>query len=304
MKSLILYLSTVLIWGSTWLAIEFQLGEVNEVVSLFYRFAIAAVCMWAFVWLKRKPMQFPLKDHGFFMLLAVGNFGLNYLFLYWAQGYLTSAMASIAFSLLLVFNIINTKIWFKKPIAKRIYFGAGLGVLGIISLFWQDLRTFNLANGAVVGLLLALAGTLCASFGNMVSVRNSANQISVIQGNAWGMLYSAILLGLYVLFSGHSFIVHAAQSYWLSLGYLAVFGTVIAFACYFSLLRSIGPEKASYVIVLFPLVAVVLSTWFEGFEWHEHTFIGFTLVLLGNALVLTPIERIKAYLNPLSPVAR
>ncbi|WMN58532.1 DMT family transporter [Pseudoalteromonas xiamenensis] len=304
MKNAVLYLTTVLIWGSTWLAIEFQLGEVNEVVSLFYRFSIAAACMWAFVVVKKLPMRFSLVDHGYFMLLALGNFGLNYLFLYWAQGYLTSAMASIAFSLLLVFNILNTKLFFKKPIAKRIYFGAGIGVLGIVSLFWHDLKTFDLENGALVGLLLALVGTVCASLGNMVSVRNSNAQIGVLQGNAWGMLYSGLLLGLYVLISGESFVVHAQSSYWLSLGYLAIFGTVIAFACYFHLLKGIGPEKASYVIVLFPFVAVTLSTLFEGFEWQSHTFLGFSLVLIGNALVLTPIERIKAHFHPLSPVAR
>lgn len=304
MKNIALYLSTVLIWGSTWLAIEFQLGEVNEVVSLFYRFAIAAACMWAFVLIKQYPMRFALRDHGFFMLLAIGNFGLNYLFLYWAQGYLTSAMASIAFSLLLVFNIINTKLFFNKPIAKRIYFGAAIGVVGIVSLFWHDIADFNLANGALMGLLLALGGTACASFGNMISVRNSNQQIGVLEGNAWGMLYSALLLGAYVLVSGQSFLVSASSAYWLSLGYLAVFGTVIAFACYFSLLKAIGPEKASYIIVLFPLVAVVLSTYFEGFEWQSHTFMGFALVLLGNALVLTPIERIKAHFMPLSPVPR
>ncbi|MFC3034529.1 DMT family transporter [Pseudoalteromonas fenneropenaei] len=302
MKNLLLYLSTVLIWGSTWLAIEFQLGSVNEVVSLFYRFAIAAACMWLYVLIKRLPMHYSLRDHGFFLLLAIGNFGLNYLFLYWAQGYLTSAMASIAFSLLLVFNIINTKVFFKKPIAKRIYVGATIGVVGIVSLFWHDLQHFDLANGAVVGLLLALAGTICASFGNMVSVRNSNQQIGVLQGNAWGMLYSATLLGMYALISGQSLLVSADWPYWGSLAYLAVFGTVIAFACYFSLLKAIGPEKASYIIVLFPLVAVVLSSWFEGFEWQTHTFIGFSLVLLGNALVLTPLEKVRAWLYPVSPV--
>jgi len=131
MKSAALYLATVLIWGSTWLAIEFQLGDVAVEVSLFYRFAIAAILMWTFVLAKKLPMQYSLRDHGFFALLALFNFGLNYLVLYWAQNYLSSAMASIAFSMLLLMNIINTRLFFAKPIAKRIYFGALLGVLGI-----------------------------------------------------------------------------------------------------------------------------------------------------------------------------
>lgn len=131
----------------------------------------------------------------------------------------------------------------------------------------------------------------------MVSVRNSQQQIGVMQGNAWGMLYSAIGLLCYVFMADASLSFSAPASYWYSLVYLAVFGTVIAFACYFALLKNIGPERASYVIVLFPLVAVILSTLFEGFIWQANTFIGFSLVLVGNAIVLTPTKRIKAFIE-------
>ena len=296
MKSAALYITTVLIWGSTWLAIEFQLGDIAVELSLFYRFTIAALLMWLYVAYKKPDMQFKLLDHGFFVLLAICNFGLNYLMLYWAQNYLTSAMTSIAFSMLLVMNIVNTRLFFGKPISKRIYTGAVLAVLGITCLFWPQLQQFDLSNGALVGLLLALGGTFVASLGNMVSVRNSRKQIGVLQGNAWGMLYSAIGLALYVLMNDVQFSLNAPPSYWLSLLYLSIFGTVIAFGCYFALLRNIGPEKASYVIVLFPLVAVTLSSFFEGFEWHANTFAGFSLVLLGNAIVLTPTKKINAFL--------
>ncbi|WP_286741780.1 DMT family transporter [Pseudoalteromonas sp. UBA2102] len=296
MKSAALYLTTVLIWGSTWLAISFQLGDIAVELSLFYRFAIAAACMWLFVAYKKPNMRFSLVDHGFFALLAISNFGLNYLLLYWAQNYLSSAMASIAFSMLLIMNIVNTRLFFAKPIAKRIYCGALIGVVGIICLFWPHLLQFDLSNGALVGLLLALGGTFVASLGNMISVRNSNHQIGVLQGNAWGMLYSAVGLAVYVLINGITVSFSAPTSYSLSLLYLSVFGTVIAFGCYFALLKNIGPEKASYAIVLFPLVAVALSSFFEGFEWHANTFAGFSLVLLGNAIVLTPTKRINAFL--------
>ncbi|MBQ4800561.1 EamA family transporter [Pseudoalteromonas sp. MMG006] len=287
MKSAALYITTVLIWGSTWLAIEFQLGDIAVELSLLYRFAIAAALMWLYVAYKKPDVRFSLVDHGFFVLLALCNFSLNYL---------TSAMTSIAFSMLLVMNIVNTRLFFGKPISKRIYTGAILAVLGITCLFWPQLQQFDLSNGALVGLLLALSGTFVASLGNMVSVRNSRKQIGVLQGNAWGMLYSAIGLVLYVLMSDVQFSLNAPSSYWLSLLYLSIFGTVIAFSCYFALLKNIGPEKASYVIVLFPLVAVTLSSFFEGFEWHANTFAGFSLVLLGNAIVLTPTKQINAFL--------
>ncbi|WP_158769886.1 DMT family transporter [Paraglaciecola sp. L1A13] len=293
MRSTVLYMITVLIWGSTWLAIEFQLGDIPAQVSLVYRFAIAAILMWAYCIFKRLDMRFVWSDHCFFLILAVCNFGGNYLILYWAQNYLTSAMASIAFSTLLLMNIINTRIFFGRVIAKRIYVGAGLGVIGLGALFWPDIKSLDFASDAMLGLGLALGGTFMASLGNMASVRNSACKIGVMQGNAWGMLYGALALICVVLFTGVEFKFSMKPSYVLSLIYLALFGTVIAFACYFVLLRDIGPEKASYSIVLFPFVAVALSTLYEGFEWHINTVLGFVLVIIGNAIVLTPMAQIR-----------
>ncbi|WP_339769091.1 DMT family transporter [uncultured Paraglaciecola sp.] len=293
MRSTVLYMITVLIWGSTWLAIEFQLGDIPAQVSLVYRFAIAAILMWAYCIFKRLDMRFAWSDHRFFLILAVCNFGGNYLILYWAQNYLTSAMASIAFSTLLLMNIINTRIFFGRIIAKRIYVGAGLGVIGLGALFWPEIKSLDFASDAMLGLGLALGGTFMASLGNMASVRNSARKIGVMQGNAWGMLYGALALICVVLFTGVEFSFSSKPSYVLSLIYLALFGTVIAFACYFILLRDIGPEKASYSIVLFPFVAVALSTFYEGFEWHVNTVLGFVFVIIGNAIVLTPMAQIR-----------
>ena len=297
MRSTLLYTITVLIWGSTWLAIEFQIGVVAPEVSLVYRFVIAALLMWGFCLWRRLDMRINRADHLFLVVLAACNFCFNYLILYWAQEYLTSAMTSIAFSTLLMFNIINTRIFFKKPIAGRIYIGAIIGIIGIGALFWFDLRELDLSGESLTGLGLALAGTFIASIGNMVSVRNSSKGIGVMQGNAWGMLFGSIILVIYTLISGAAFTVDWSFAYLSSLLYLSVFGTVIAFACYFALLKDIGPEKASYAIVLFPVVAVVLSTIFEGFQWHINTVIGFVLVLIGNAIVLTPMRKISAWLN-------
>lgn len=297
MKNLFLYVTTVLIWGSTWLAIEFQLGVVPPEVSLVYRFGLAAILMWGYCWYRKLPMQFGLVQHGFFMLLALCNFGFNYLVLYWAQAYLTSALASIAFSTMLLMNILNTRLFFGQPIAGRIYLGALIGIAGIVLLFWPDLQQLDLSNKVLVGLLMALAGTLIASFGNMVSVRNSRRQVGVLQGNAWGMLYGTLVLAVVSVLTGASFSFDFRAPYIISLLYLAIFGTVVAFACYFVLLKNIGPQKASYVIVLFPLVAVALSSWFEDFHWNQFTLWGFLLVLCGNALVLTPYAKIRSWMT-------
>jgi drug/metabolite transporter (DMT)-like permease len=294
MKNSLLYLITVLIWGSTWFAIEFQLGEVAVEVSLFYRFGLAALIMWGYCLLKKIPLGFSLKNHGYIVLLGMGNFSANYAILYYAQNYLNSAMTSIAFSTLLLMNIVNTRIFFGKPIALRIYLGALLGLVGIVTLFWDDLQAVNLSSGTLWGLTLALIGALVASFGNMVSVRNSNSELNIMAVNAWGMTYGTILLMVYAVFNGSEFSFSFEPSYIISLLYLALFGSVIAFASYFSLLKNLGAEKASYLIILFPIVAVILSGLFEGFEFTRNIFVGFFLVLIGNAIVLTPQEKIKA----------
>lgn len=297
MRSTLLYIITVLIWGSTWLAIEYQLGVVAPEVSLVYRFSIAALLMWGYCVIKNLPMGFSVKNHLFFMVLACCNFGFNYLILYWAQNYLTSAMTSIAFSTLLVMNIVNTRIFFGQPIAPRIFMGAILGLAGIVALFWQDVKTLDFASEAVIGLGLSLGGTFVASLGNMTSVRNSKNNIGIMQGNAWGMFYGSLFLLIFTTINASEFTLDTRLPYIASLLYLSVFGTVIAFGCYFVLLKDIGPEKASYAVVLFPVVAVALSMIFEGFMWQSSTLMGFVLVLMGNIVVLTPINRIKTLLG-------
>lgn len=292
MKTAFLYAITVLIWGSTWLAIEFQLGDVPVQASVMYRFAIAAACMWGYCLWAKIPLVFSRRNHLFIALLALFNFSFNYSLLYYSQQYLTSAMASIAFSTLLLINIVNTRLFFKTEIQPRVYIGAIFGILGIVALFWHDLNLGSSQSQSLIGLGLALSGTLFASLGNMTSVRNSRAGLNVLAVNAWGMLYGAVFLFVIMLVTDTPFVFSTKFDYIASLLYLAIFGTVIAFASYYILLKDMGAEKASYTIVLFPVIAVILSTFYEDFTWHSSTFIGFAMVLLGNVILLTPFERI------------
>jgi len=287
MKNFFLYIVTVLVWGSTWLAIEFQLGEVDIAASVAYRFMISAILMWAYCLWAKVPLSFGRRDHAYIVLLAAFNFSLNYAVIYSSQRYLSSAMTSIAFSTMLLMNIVNTRLFFGTRIAPKTYLGALLGIAGIVALFWHDLASFRDGSSALFGLGLVLTSALIASLGNMVSVRNSNAGMDVFAVNAWGMLYGALILSAWVLLSDAQFTFSSSQSYVFSLLYLSIFGTVIAFASYYVLLKEMGPERASYVIVLFPVVAVSLSSLFEGFEWRSNTILGFALVLLGNAIILT-----------------
>lgn len=301
MKNTFLYVITVLIWGTTWFAIEFQLGEVAIEVSLVYRFGLAAILIFIFSKMKGLSLSFSSKQHSYIALLGLLNFCLNYVTLYEAQKYMSSAMASIGFSLLLLMNIVNTRIFFGKKILLKTYLGATLGVSGIVVLFWPELIKFQQGGGSLLGLALLLGGTLCASLGNMISVRNSKNDYPVLQTSGWGMFYGTLFLLSFALFNQVEFSFSSKPSYIISLLYLSVFGTVIAFYSYFVLIKNIGPEKTSYSVVLFPVVAVIVSSLFEGFNWTVYTISGFILVGMGNLLVLIPLEKIKRLLFKMSP---
>jgi len=287
MTNTVLYFTTVLIWGSTWLAIKYQLGVVDVEVSIAYRFGLASVVLLLFCLLTKKSLRFDLRSHAWMALLGLCLFSGNYMFMYIATGHITTGLVSVGFCSMVVMNIILSKIFFSTDISNRVLVGATLGMFGIAMVFWPEIQNFDLADKGAYGLLLVMVGTLFASFGNMVSSRNQKSGMPVMQANAWGMAYGAIFMALFALFNGQEFNFDPSFDYIWSLAYLAIFGSVIAFGCYLTLLGNIGPEKAVYSIVLFPLVALSLSTVFENYHWPIEAVVGVPLVLWGNVLVLT-----------------
>lgn len=297
MNNSFLYLITVLIWGSTWIAINYQLGDVAPEASVTYRFIIAALILFIFAKFKRLPMSFSRKQHSLFAAFGVCLFGVNYLLLYSAQQYINSALACIAFSTLMLMNIINAKVFFKTEISTSVYLGGAFGLFGIITLFWPQITDINLGAATLLGLGLCLLGTFSASIGNMISIKNQKNNIPIIQANAWGMLYGAIFTSLAVVIQGKQFTFSFEPAYLTSLIYLSLFGSVIAFGCYLSLMTRIGPNKTSYANIIFPAIAVLISTVVEDFVWSEFTIIGLSFVLLGNVVVLTNKTTFKRRVN-------
>lgn len=286
MNNTFLYAVTVLIWGSTWLAIEFQLGVVEPEISVVYRYVMASVVL--FIWCKFRGLRlkFKAKDHVYFVFLGLFLFSLNYILAYRAQIYITSALAAIAFSTMLWINIILSRVLFGTRATLRVLLGAGIGIVGIVVLFAPQIQTVSLSDGVFFGSILALTGALMASCGNMVSQAAQKRSLPVIETNTWSMFYGAILTGIVALVGGHELKFDATFTYIASLTYLAVFGSVVAFGAYLTLLGRIGAHKAGYATVMFPVVAVILSIMFEGLQLDLTIIIGTTLVLLGNLLVL------------------
>jgi len=286
MRNIWLYLIAVLVWGSTWFAIEFQLGTVEPEVSLVYRYLAAAGLLFGWCHYKKLNLRFSLRQHGWFVLLGVLLFGLNYVFAYRAQVYITSALAAIVFSTIVWMNILNARLFFGIRAGQRTLFGSMLGIAGIVVLFAPQIREIAFTDVVFIGSILAIGGAITASFGNMASQSAQKSGLPVVQSNAWGMLYGALFSAVFSAVAGHPFAFDWSVSYLVSLAYLTVFGSVIAFGAYLTLLGRIGAHKAGYAMVMFPVVALILSLLFEGLELNLSILVGTALVLAGNVFVL------------------
>ncbi len=303
MSNLLLYALSVLIWGSTWFAIEFQLGTVSPVVSIFYRYVLATAVLFAWCLWRRLPLRFPLRAHRAFVLLGLLLFGLNYVAAYQAQVYISSALNAILFSMLVWVNIVNARWIFGTRIEPRVYLGATLGLAGLVVLFWPEIAKTGWTGRVAIGAGISLLGATIASFGNMASQWAQSQKLPVVQSNAWGMAYGSLIMFAFALLRGDAFTFDVRPAYAISLVYLAVFGSVIAFGVYLTLLGRIGAHKAGYVVVMFPIVAVILSTLFEGLRLTPNLLFGLALALAGNVVILRRAKRPKVQAVPgIAPV--
>ncbi len=282
-----LYILTCLIWGSTWLGIKFQLGVVDPEISVVYRFSLAAGLLLAFSLFRGLPLRFSPREHFFMALQGLTLFSLNYIAVYLAELYLSSGLVAVVFSLIIVFNVFLSAVFLGNPIRPRVLLGAGLGIAGLALVFRPQLAGLSLSEDRAVGLALAVAGTAIASVGNIVAARNQRNSLPIVQSNGYGMAYGALITLLVALARGARLSFVPSFEYIASLLYLAAFGSVVAFGAYLTLLGRIGPDRSAYISVVFPVVALALSTLFEGLRWEWLAVLGVGLVVVGNALALT-----------------
>ena len=286
-----LFLVSTLIWGTTWLAIKFQLGSVSPDVSVAYRFALAALLLGAWCAISGRSLRFHRRAHMFIALQGVLMFGLNYVGVYWAERYATSGLVAVLFSTIVFMNPIGASWLFGSPLTLRTLVAAVLGVAGVALLFVPELTQASRGGDAGLGIALGLGATVIAAAGNMAAIRNQRAAIPVLTGTAWGMAYGALAAAAIAVMQGASWTIELRLPYLASLAYLALFGSVIAFGCYLTLLKQVGAGPASYVGVATPVVAMVVSTLFEGYRWTPVGAFGVVLAIAGNWLALKSPRR-------------
>jgi drug/metabolite transporter (DMT)-like permease len=281
-----LFAITTAIWGSTWLAITFQLGVVEPQVSVVYRFALAAGILFAWCRASGQKLGFPLRTQAWLAAQGATLFGLNYVGIYIAERYVASGLVAVAFSTFVFMVPVGARLAFGAAVSPRILIGAVLGVAGVALLFFPELRGAAEESNTSLGIAYALGSTAIAAIGNLITLRLQRDSVPTVSGTAWGMSYGALTAALVCVVDKSTWVFEWTTAYLASLVYLALVGSIIAFGAYFRLVELVGAGRASFTAISTPVVAMVLSTAFEGYRWTATAAMGAALAVAGNYLAL------------------
>ncbi len=286
-----LYGGIVFAWGFSWIALHYQVGIVAPEVSVLWRFALAAPVMLMLARLRGERLAFALSDHAAFAALGITLFSTNFTLFYYGSATIPSGLLAVIFSLASIINVWLGALMLGNPIDRRVVAGGLLGFFGVAAMFYPRVIGTRLNDDVLLGIALSVAGTFSFCFGNMISARLQRRGVAVFAASGFGMIYGSIALALFAIMRGDAFVVDPSPSYLVGLIYLALVGSVMAFACYLTLLGRIGADRAAYATVMFPVVALAVSTAFEGYRWTLPAALGLLAVLAGNILVLRPARR-------------
>lgn len=281
-----LFAVCVMIWGSTWIAITFQLGEVAPEMSVAYRFLLASAAVFGYCRWRRMPLAYGLRQHLDFALFGAFMFCIGYILVYHAEIHIVSGMVAVGYSSSPMINLFAARVFFGTPMSKRVAVAALFGVAGIVCIFWPEFGKLSASRSAELGALLTMLSVLASSAGSMAALRNQKRGYSTWSSMAWGMLYGGALALLIGLATGRPLAFDTGAGYLISLVYLAIFGSVVTFACYITLIGRIGAARAAYIGVMVPIVALAVSFVFEEFAWGWLTTAGVALSVMGNILIL------------------
>jgi drug/metabolite transporter (DMT)-like permease len=287
--TVLLFVLVILAWGFSWFAIKLQLGSVPPEVAIFHRFVLAAALLGLGLAVTGRFRPARLAQHRRFAVLGATLFGLNFLLIYFATQYVASGVVSVVFTAATIFNAVNQWLFFGLRPQARVIAGAACGMGGIGLLFASEWAGVAGRPESALGIVLALGGTYAFSLGNLASVRAAADGTDLPNVTLRGMCWGAFFLGTFALLRGQNFAPELSWRYLGGLVYLAVPGSILGFLAYLALVARSGPARAAYVTVLFPLVALTVSTLAEGYVWTTSALIGLPLILAGNLVIFAKL---------------
>ncbi|TVV71754.1 DMT family transporter [Sphingomonas solaris] len=287
LRVLVPFTIVTLIWGGTWLVIRHQLGIVPPSWSIAYRFALAAAAMFLYARFAGASLRLAARDHAFAAVTGVALFGLNFQFVYRAEGHIASGLVALVFAMLIVPNTLLARAFLGQGVSRRFFAGSAVAVGGLALLFWHELSASAAGPRAtLLGIGLTLAGVMAASVANVMQASERARRLPVPTLLAWGMAYGALADAAFAWITAGPPRFDPSLSYVVGLAYLGLAASAVAFPLYFGVIQAIGPGRAAYSSVLVPVLAMALSTVFEAYRWTVPAALGVALVLAGLVIAL------------------
>jgi len=283
-----LFAVCVLLWGTTWHAITYQVGDFPPELGVAMRFALAgatllAICRWRGI-----ALRFTGRQHAALAVQGVFLYGVSYVCVYHAERFVPSGLVAVGYSASPLLSGVGAAWLFGASLASRFVAGGAIAIAGVALIFWPELVRPNASVDAGLGALLTVLSVLLSIVGSLIASRNRERGVALLPAMGYGMLYGALAAGLMAVAIAPSASMPTALSWWLALAYLAFAGSVLTFACFLTLQDRIGPGPAGTVGVMTPLLALVVSLVFESYEPGVLTALGVALAVAGNALMLRP----------------
>lgn len=284
-RIILAFVATTLIWGSTWMVIRTQLGVVDSGWSICYRFLIASAAMFAYAAFTGLPLRLGRSGLGFAFVLGVMQFFLNYSFVYRAEGFVTSGLVAMISALLFVPNAFFGRIFLGQRVTGQFVLGSVIASAGMVLLFRHEvLLAMGGGPGVVMGIGFTVMAMTCASIANVMQASERGRTLPPFTVLAWSMLLGAIMNALFALIRVGAPTIDLRPAYLAGVVYLGLLGSAVTFPLYYYVIRTIGPARAAYSVILVPVIAMVLSTLFEGYIWSL-TAVGGTLLAVAGLIV-------------------
>ena len=287
-RVLVPFVIATIIWGTTWIVIRDQLGTVPPTWSVAYRFAAAAATMFIYAALTKAP--FRIGRHGQFFAFALGfaQFVLNFNFVYRAEAFVTSGLVAVLFALLIVPNAVLGRVFLKQPLSRQFILGSLVAVVGVGMLIAQELRADSAsATATILGVVFTVLGVLAASVANVMQGTARGMALPMASTLAWGMLWGTAINAVLALALSGAPVFEFTPTYIGGVVYLGVFASAVAFTCYFSVIRDVGPARAAYSSVLTPIIAMIISTIVEDYRWSWLAAAGGVVAMAGLLVALS-----------------
>jgi drug/metabolite transporter (DMT)-like permease len=306
MPSYVLFTIASLIWGSTFWAITLQLGEIPPAVSVVYRFALASGALFAWCLVRGDKLRLPWRTQKWALLQGFFTFGLSYVCTYNAEQFVVSALVAVLFALMVFWTPLLSRLVFGTPIPRKTWTAGAASIAGVTLLFWHSIQgalSGNQASGQggeshmLLGLALGIVASIASAAGSIVVGKVREQSTNLILTTGWSMFWGTCMVALWCVASGQPFLMPHTASYVLGLLHLAIFGSVVAFICYFTLINRIGSAKAVYIGVITPVLSVLMSIRLEHYRPGPIEWLGMAVCLGSVAWALHTPKRKASSVN-------